>query len=726
MSVNFLHRGLAAKETMSVEAGNYERSTAGIVLEVIVGLLTAGIGAVGFEVYHAVNKANKSKEFASLAGELLKGMQNTSDEGYDLKIPWQGSTIEVIPCNGGIKITFGEQERIIENKKLSEVRENLKKDIVSSPDVYGATTVKMALQDKTGDPRSLVEEFLRPKTSSTYSFDHLETRELVTTAIDVIEGNLTDDKIEEALNPNNEVISKDILALIDKWQNSPADEKAKIDDTNKVNRPSTVSNRAEQTADEKKYRHFFAELLFPGKSWEADTIPQGARLKQVLIENAELIAELPARLHSSPSFMQDYGFPEDLNNIVQSAIAIPGILENYDKDTVVEALNSLPDKEYDELYKAIDQQLTDYQFTPPGGVDVRSVTAGVGSDNLQKFLENVFKNYFDRQCAIDKRAMLASWLENSGFEDRYEVQLIALLKGGGPYLQKLLQLVGDNATGELKDALDELKTNLNPINENMVKAILAGIIGDSDGAIEKIEVIDNLGAASVGQTVLANLHWQGKSAPQEVVVKILRPEIHSRAARELKFFKEEAQKIPGMSKTFHGIAQQIKAEMDLTHEAEYVRKAHVYGKKYPNLLQPMKLVEAVPASKNYMILEKAPGITVKSVLDNLKKYILNSDTAAICAELARGIKALTTIWVEEALFGSGYYHGDLHAGNIMFFYDKKTGTGMTTVIDMGNAAIMSFAQRKAVFKIVLAAGVRDPDILAHNYEVLLSDDGKNS
>ncbi len=65
------------------------------------------------------------------------------------------------------------------------------------------------------------------------------------------------------------------------------------------------------------------------------------------------------------------------------------------------------------------------------------------------------------------------------------------------------------------------------------------------------------------------------------------------------------------------------------------------------------------------------------------------------------LTALADKWVSEGIFGEGFYHGDLHAGNIMI-----NDEGLT-VIDFGNATILDENQQVQVTRMVGAAAVGD-------------------
>jgi hypothetical protein len=79
---------------------------------------------------------------------------------------------------------------------------------------------------------------------------------------------------------------------------------------------------------------------------------------------------------------------------------------------------------------------------------------------------------------------------------------------------------------------------------------------------------------------------------------------------------------------------------------------------------------------------------------------------------------LTKKWAHEGLFGGGFYHGDLHAGNIM-----TDGNGLT-VIDFGNATHLTPVERNHVLRMISAALVGWNDMFESSFKALLSDKGR--
>ena len=82
--------------------------------------------------------------------------------------------------------------------------------------------------------------------------------------------------------------------------------------------------------------------------------------------------------------------------------------------------------------------------------------------------------------------------------------------------------------------------------------------------------------------------------------------------------------------------------------------------------------------------------------------------------------------MQEALYGNGFYHGDLHAGNIM-----TDGEGLT-VIDFGNATHLTKDERMHVLKMMAAAMYGRENYFENSFKALISEagravyDGKNA
>lgn len=392
----------------------------------------------------------------------------------------------------------------------------------------------------------------------------------------------------------------------------------------------------------------------------------------------------------------------------------------------------------------------------------------LNSNGYGRFMQLVFSRYFSSVDALDKRSMLASLLRGSDENPSIGQQAGAFLKGAGPIMQKMLQGFNTDAVNpEFAQAIADMKSNLAPIPDKIVQAYLLSMVENSHGAIQSIEVVRSLGAASVGQALLCRVSYAGNPPEEmpgtrECVIKLLRPDVQNRARREQDVFKQAAAEVPGMAVTFDGQLKRIMQELDLTVEAENIKAGQIYSQMGDNKVKSMQLSPLCPPSQNILMLEKAPGATVDRFMQQMRQELediiaplcernedgsikrdnatgrpvmLNNSKPEQIFEVQRQLLALyekakdcqsqlvslSRIWVAEGIYRDGFYHGDLHAGNIM--YDPQEGL---TVIDFGNATALTSEQQGQITLMVAAAAVGDTPRFLSSFRDLLSPEGKQA
>ena len=409
----------------------------------------------------------------------------------------------------------------------------------------------------------------------------------------------------------------------------------------------------------------------------------------------------------------------------------------------------------------------------PAANDVDSpldtIVADRASDPQMKLLKQTLDVYFEKMGVPDKRNMMARLVRNTVNGAADGIRFGELLKGAGPILQKMLQGLDPKAFTDpnFRLALDDMRSNLAPIPEKAVKAQFAEMIARSNGEIESITVTKSLGAASVGQTFLCSVKLRGEEESRECVIKMLRPDANLRALREAEVFREVAKGIEGMSKTFEGKLAGIMKELDLTIEAENVKKGldvydagtHKVNKTFNNV-SSMRLsdIPGTAPTKGLMVLERAPGVPMDKFLKRTDESIDVDKATALNEMDNRGaedavlnmldgaekltrtyedtlakhdaLTNLTTIWIREGLFTkTGFYHGDLHAGNIMVPTAEDVRNNVpngVTMIDFGNTTTLTNAEQKNVIRIIAGAAGNDPALFLKGLEEMLSADGKQT
>jgi len=390
-----------------------------------------------------------------------------------------------------------------------------------------------------------------------------------------------------------------------------------------------------------------------------------------------------------------------------------------------------------------------------------------GNDGEGQFVRNVLSTYVADSSILDVRNMFASAIRNAKPvnlpEDATEEQknkaiapmVGGLFKGAGPLLQKILQGIPDSMIpAGMQDAFDDMKSNLAPIPRPIVEAQLLSMVQRSNGRIERIEVTRSLGAASVGQAFLCKVYTRDSLTPSEVVIKLLRPDVRNRMLREKKIMQKCAAKAgKGMAKTYDGLLTRYMEELDLTIEATNCERGRIYDDNENNV-ESMKVSSLANPTPNAMMVNRANGDTVINVLkksrkdrddivgkfykkddegklimegENPKIFVSNgADVQNIIADLSRKLSTLqrqqqmlcklSEKWVTEAVFGEGYYHGDLHSGNIMLDNHRLT------VIDFGNATKLDKFQQEKITMMLMAAAAGSGSGFMEGFTALLGED----
>lgn len=289
-----------------------------------------------------------------------------------------------------------------------------------------------------------------------------------------------------------------------------------------------------------------------------------------------------------------------------------------------------------------------------------------------------------------------------------------------------------------------------------------------------------------------------------VVVKIMRPDAEERVKREAEVFTAAAKKIgEGMAATWQGQLDQYMTEFDFTKEAKNTREgmkmyqvagnpASPYRAVAPSV-RSMSLSTIVKTTKNAMVCNLVKGDTVDRtatkarrdvdemfgkifVIDpetgkpkqvegpgGKKTFVMRDDATfndvakakanvgKIYANLVKMQKMLMQagkVWFSEALLASGKFHGDAHAGNLMFTNTGVKDADGITFIDFGNLYQLKTAaplldasgkqivgkngqpqtvnERVELLRLILGATLRNDGFVLQSVERLLSPAGKAS
>ena len=402
--------------------------------------------------------------------------------------------------------------------------------------------------------------------------------------------------------------------------------------------------------------------------------------------------------------------------------------------------------------------------------EIRDATLGdiigtAAQDTQLQLIKTALTMYFKDMPLMDQRAMLAAGtrfcvhgLDANGHAVSAGAKLGAILKGAGPVMQKMLQGLDPSMFAGNPDfqlALGDMKDKLAPISQDVIQAYLFDVVKNSNGQIKGIVVDKALGAASVAQALKCTITY-ADGTTKDAVVKILRPDAAMRAQREKAVFEAAARAVGnGMEATFQGQFAGIMEELDLRKEAENVKIGnrvypHENRKDYSKQaltesygsfsnVHSMKMVDGVEPSINVMVLEQVQGNTLENYLKDVGELSRETADMGTLDKLYDDVKGkyealvnLAYMWTNEGLFAEGFYHGDIHKGNIMTSYSwdmteemkaQDPGKGIT-LIDFGNASKLNKEERANVIQVVAGTATKDAELFAKGFRSLLSADSR--
>jgi len=270
---------------------------------------------------------------------------------------------------------------------------------------------------------------------------------------------------------------------------------------------------------------------------------------------------------------------------------------------------------------------------------------------------------------------------------------------------QILSLRGDIIPISMAEEFEKLTDNVNPMDFALIKPII-----EEELAASLEEIFDNfnetpIAAASISQVYSAILKETGES----VVIKVRKPGVVETIKSDMEiiiWIADILQKTSSYSKNinFKGIAEEffwtMNQELDLVIEKSNTQKlaSNFDGEQWEWLSFP-KMNEKYCTGR-ILVMERIDGVKLDDLIECTDPAMFDRKIIA-----DRGAKALMKMVLLD-----GFFHGDLHSGNIFF----KPGNHIVA-IDCGMCCRIDRYLREKIADMFIAFIARDFEKVANIY-----------
>ncbi len=266
----------------------------------------------------------------------------------------------------------------------------------------------------------------------------------------------------------------------------------------------------------------------------------------------------------------------------------------------------------------------------------------------------------------------------------------------GPIFVKFGQILStrrDLLPDDIADELSKLQDQVPPFNSELAKTIIEKAYGQSITEIFAEFELTPLASASVAQVHCATLH-----SGEDVIVKVLRPDIAPVIKRDIRLMYSIARKVErywSQGKRLHPVAVVREFEKTILDELDFMREAANASQLRSNFIDSEILY--VPevywdySRSNVLVMERIYGIPVND-LNELQQQQID-------------LKKLSEHGVEiffTQVFRDSFFHADMHPGNIFV-----SDTGQYMAVDFGIMGTLSSEDQRYLAENFLAFFKRD-------------------
>ena len=343
--------------------------------------------------------------------------------------------------------------------------------------------------------------------------------------------------------------------------------------------------------------------------------------------------------------------------------------------------------------------------------------------STQRFMEIVLKEYFEQLPEKNKLDMVSDIFDNPDMKDPLEVFQIMVLNSGA-ILQKTFQVIGrkKGIPDGMASVFQILESSGKATPFPMVRAII-----DSDPTQAK--EIEWISETPVGVGTVAQVHFATVSKKTvsnsllphtDVVVRVLKPGVKEGIETDHEVLKEVAKKtdsdpvlikanFPKLGQIIDEIRINTLSDLDLdgTYERQLLGEEN-YNRTFEVSTEAGSLSIEFRVPK---ILPKHPN-TSYLVMERVRGSKFNPFTKENPEEAQKLALELHKLWIETAVFLSGFGHHDLHQGNLLIEAFPKNKEITVSLLDFGMSGFLSKKEQSGFIALYAAAYLEAPKTIA--------------
>lgn len=338
------------------------------------------------------------------------------------------------------------------------------------------------------------------------------------------------------------------------------------------------------------------------------------------------------------------------------------------------------------------------------------------------FMNIVLENYFKLVDSNTKKTIISAFL-NRNLEltplEKFEI----LIQNMGPSFQKFMQVMAKNKNvdSELQVIFKKLQKSVKLVPWDVVKQILIEERGNFTFTYFERKP---LGVGSMAQAHRAKILVDGIS--NNVVVRFLKPEMDVRINEDQRILTKIAKILdshpyfihisaPKMTPVVDDIIKTTRAELNLSETIDrQILGSQAYTKDYFMDSKEFKIPVHVRVPKIYKSKSNNSRFMVQELIfgENLENTFKKWGEVAPQLQIKLS-EIIAEMWIKELIFGSGFYHSDLHAEN--FLVDLHESRIQINIIDFGMGGTISSEFQERLIALSAAIEINSTQVIAKIY-----------